>query len=90
MSERTPRYTFGPRAMRVGRFLLERREAGDRAVDALEAVHEHFPGLAFYDFLGGYILADGIEAGTARVCSDQTSVIRCSEDPPSQTRRRTD
>jgi hypothetical protein len=71
MIERTPRYTFGPRAMRVGRFLLERREAGDCAVDALEAAHEHFPDLSFYDFLGGYILADGIEDGTARDCSQE-------------------
>lgn len=54
-------YTFGPKSIAVGRFLVERRRAGDHIVVGFEAVHEAFPGLSFFDFLGGFILADCIE-----------------------------
>jgi hypothetical protein len=55
------RYSFGPRSIAVGKFLLKRRRAGDATVVGFEAVHEAFSGLSFYDFLGGFILADCLE-----------------------------
>jgi hypothetical protein len=64
ISREPPYYSFSPVSIAVGRFLLERRRAGDCNVAGFEAVHEHFPGLSFYDFMGGFILADCAEAGT--------------------------
>jgi hypothetical protein len=58
-----PTYTFGPVSIEVGKFLVERRRAGDHIVEGFEAVDEAFPGLSFFDFLGGFILADCIEGG---------------------------
>jgi hypothetical protein len=58
-----PRFTFGPKSIEVGRFLVERRRDGDHVVEGFEAVHEAFPGLSFFDFMGGFILADCIEGG---------------------------
>ena len=64
---------FGPRSIRVGEFLLDRRRRGadKHAVSAFEALHERFPDLTFFDFLGGLIYADCAEAGTLRVCSQE-------------------
>ena len=55
------RYSFGPRSIAVGKVLLKRRRAGDATVVGFEAVHEAFSGLSFYEFLGGFILADCLE-----------------------------
>jgi hypothetical protein len=60
-SVRKPHYQFGPISIVVGNFLLARRRAGECTVVGLEAVHERFPGLTFYDFLGGFIFADVVE-----------------------------
>jgi hypothetical protein len=67
VSREPPRYQFGSRAIEVGHFLLECHNAGDCPVASFEAVHEAFPSLSFFDFMGGFVLADCIEADTLLV-----------------------
>jgi hypothetical protein len=73
ISRESPHYSFRPVSIAVGRFLLERRRAGDCNVAGFEAVHEHFPGLSFYDFMSGFIFADCAEAGT--LCLPEAGVL---------------
>lgn len=62
-----PRRSFGQASIEVGLFLIKHRQAGNHFVVAMEAVHEAFPGLSFFDFMGGFILADCIESNTISV-----------------------
>lgn len=62
---------FGPLSIHVGTFLLEHRKTGKHVVVAFEALHERFPGLSFFDFLGGFIFADCVEAGTLRIYAQE-------------------
>jgi hypothetical protein len=68
---RIPHRIFAARSIEVGQFLLERRRAGDCTAAGFEAVHEAFPELSFFDFLGGFIFADCVEAGTLRIVSQE-------------------
>jgi hypothetical protein len=64
-------HQFGALSIEVGLFLLERRQAGECAAVAFEALDEQFPELSFFDFLGGFIFADCAQAGTLRVVSQE-------------------
>jgi hypothetical protein len=52
----SPRYTFGPRAVEVGRFLAFADVEGS-PVDFLEEIDRRWPGLSFRDFWGAYVFA---------------------------------
>jgi hypothetical protein len=56
-----PRYTFGPRSIQIGRYILDRRRRGLCTMAIMEAIGARYPDLSFRDYWGGHALADCIE-----------------------------